>query len=59
MLNAILFTIVFLWLISLSARQASVSYWLKTYAEERDRVLKFIDEYKASAAARPAGENGG
>ncbi len=47
MVNAVLFMIIFLWLIALSVRQADVSHWLKTWQEERDKVLDFIDEAKA------------
>ncbi|GAJ08308.1 unnamed protein product [marine sediment metagenome] len=48
MLNGILFAIVFLWLIALSVWKAYVSDYLKTLQDERDKVLAFLDEAKAS-----------
>lgn len=48
MLNAILFTIVFLWLFALTVWKANVSHFLKTLEDERGRVLNFIEEAKAS-----------
>jgi len=48
MFNAILFNVVFLWLLALTVRQANVSYWLKIWQDERNKVLNFIEEAKAS-----------
>ena len=48
MVNAVLFMIIFLWLITLTVRQADFNRWLKTMKDERSRVLAFIDEAKAS-----------
>lgn len=48
MLNASLFAIVFLWLLVLSVWKANVTAFLKSLEDERDKVLKFIDESKAT-----------
>ena len=58
MFNAILFTIVFIWLFILTAWKANVSRFLDTLQDERDKVLKFIREAKASKTPGPAGEGG-
>ena len=59
MLNAILFTIVFLWLFALSARQATVSEWFETLQEERAKILDFIDVVKARWASDSTTDSGG
>ena len=51
MIDAMLFTVAFLWLFALSIRQANVSNWLEAWQRERDMVLNFIKEYKQKHAA--------
>ena len=48
MFNAVLFTIIFIWLFILSIQQANVKQWFSTLQEERNRVLEFIEEAKSN-----------
>lgn len=48
MVNALLFTIVFLWLFALTVRQVNINHWIKTLQDERFKMLTFIKESKAT-----------
>jgi len=57
MFNAVLFAIVFLWLFVLTVWKANVNRFLKTLQDERDKVLNFISEARASKTPGPSGES--
>jgi len=59
MFNVLLFTIVFLWLFVLTVWKANVTAFLKSLEDERDKVLKFISEARASKTPGPSGESNG
>jgi len=59
MLNVILFTIVFLWLFALTVWKANVTNWIQDLQRERLKVIKFIEDVKASSTPGHAGESAG